>query len=101
MISPILDWWILPHLGIFIWLGSFVANKWPRASWWIHVVWVLALSYGWEIAEFFLQRAYPHLWADVIECGMNAWCVDPLTNLAGGLIGVAVGKWSQGRRLKT
>ena len=97
MISPIFDWWIIPHIAFFIWIGSTVGVKWPKLSYKWHLVWMLALAFGWEIAEHFLQRAYPDAWSGFVEHWANAWVVDPITDLAGGFAGIAIGKWSKNR----
>lgn len=97
MISSILDWWILPHVALFLVIGSNLAAKWPKISWKWHLVWMLALAFGWEIVEHFLQRAYPETWSGVVEHWMNAWVVDPVTDLFGGIVGVAIGHWSRSR----
>ena len=100
MISPIFDWWIIPHLAFFIWLGSTIGVKWPKWSYWIHLLWILPVAFGWEIAEHLLQRAYPDAWSGVIEHWANAWVVDPFSDWVGAVIGIAVGKWSKNRKLR-
>lgn len=96
--SPILDWWSLAHLCGFVWLASTIHSKWePR--WWVHVILWLVVSYGWEVPEHFLQRAYPETWV-VIEHPLNAWVTDPLANGVGWLIGALIGRWSKGRKKK-
>lgn len=95
--SPIFDWWIIPHAAFFIFLASAIHSKWePR--WWVHVILWLVCSFGWEIPEHFLQRAYPETWV-VIEHPLNAWLVDPISNGIGWLIGALVGRWSKSRKL--
>jgi len=94
--GPIIDWWILPHVGLFIWLASSVHSKWePR--WWVHLLLWLGLSYTWEAIEYPLQRAYPETWV-VVEHWANAWIVDPLSNGIGWLVGALVGWWSKSRK---
>lgn len=93
--SPILDWWILPHLAFYLWLASAIHAKWePR--WWVHALLCLFASYAWEIVEFFLSRSYLETWV-VLEHPLNAWLVDPVTNGLGWLIGALVGVWSKNR----
>lgn len=94
--GPILDWWILPHVALPIWLASAIHAKWePR--WWIHLIFWLVYSFGWEVAEHFLQRAYPETWV-VIEHPVNAWVIDPVSNGLGWLVGAFIGHWSKRRR---
>lgn len=94
--SSILDWWILPHMAFFLFLASVVHVKW-EPKWWVHVLLWMAMSYSWEIAEYFLQRHYTEMWV-VVEHPVNAWVVDPLSNGTGWLIGALVGRWSKGRK---
>lgn len=97
-ISPILDWWIIPHIALFLWLASSIHAKWePR--WYTHVLFWLLCSYSWEIAEYFLQRHYTETWI-VIESPVNAWLIDPLSNGVGWFIGALIGRWSKNRKLK-
>jgi len=94
--GPILDWWILPHFCLFLWLASSIHSAWePR--WWVHLLLWLGLSFGWEGAEHFLQRAFPETWI-VIEHPLNAWLVDPLSNGVGWLMGALIGRWSKARK---
>lgn len=94
--SPIFDWWMLPHLGIFIWLAAMIHAKW-EPKWWIHSIIWLVMAYGWEAGEYFLQRMYPETWV-VVEHPLNAWVQDPITDGVGYLIGVLIGRWSKGRK---
>lgn len=93
--SPIFDWWMLPHLGFFIWLASAIHVKW-QPKWWVHVLLWLSIAFGWEVAEHFMQRQWPDMWV-VVEHPLNAWVQDPITDGIGWLIGVFVGRWSKAR----
>lgn len=97
--SPIIDWWAIPHIALPTWLASAIHSKW-EPKWWVHLIIWLVYSYGWEIPEHFLQRAYPETWV-VIEHPLNAWVMDPLANGVGWLIGALIGRWSKNRKRKT
>ena len=97
MISPMIDWWAIPHIAFFIFIGSTISAFRPKWAWWKHLLWFLPLAFGWEFAEHFLQRAYPDAWSNVIEHWSNAWVLDPLTDLVGAAVGIAIGKWSKNR----
>ena len=94
--GPLFDWWIIPHIAFFIFLASAIHAAWepPLA---VHASVWLFTSYGWELCEYFLSRAYPETWV-VLEPALGAWVLDPVSNGVGYLIGVAIGAWSKGRR---
>jgi len=103
MTGPIFDWWVIPHIAFFIVLGSTVEAIWrlTKDRWWVHLIYGLGVGYGWEVLEHFLQRAYPDLWSNHIEHWANAWIVDPVTDLLGLAIGVAIARWSWKRKSKS
>lgn len=93
--GPILDWWVIPHVAFFVFLASTITAAFePRP--WVHLVVLVALSTGWEAAEYFLSRAYPETWV-VLESPLNAYVVDPLSNGFGYLVGALIGAWSKRR----
>lgn len=96
MISDVIDLWALIHLFFFAFVASSIHARWrPHVA--IHLLWWAPLSFGWELAEHFLQRAYPAIWGGVVEHWANAWIADPLANLIGVVVGVAVAEWSHNR----
>jgi hypothetical protein len=95
--SPVLDWWILPHVSFFLFLASVIHSKW-EPKWWVHLILWLSMSYMWEGAEYFLQRRFVDAWV-VVECDLNAWLIDPLSNGVGWLAGALIGRWSKGRHV--
>jgi hypothetical protein len=46
----------------------------------------LALGYGWEVVERFIEKYAPHM-VKHPEGPLNAWVSDPLMVLLGGLLG--------------
>lgn len=94
--GPVIDWWIIPHIAGFIVIASSIRALW-KLPWWAHLLIWLGVSLGWEIGEHFLQRKFVETWV-VIEHPLNAWLVDPVSNLAGYLVGWAVAAWSKNRK---
>ena len=89
VVGGIIDLWSIVHLAFFMVLGSTVEALSPT-HWWVHAIYGIGLSYGWETCEFFLQRKFPDKWSNRIEHALNSWLTDPLFNLAGLAFGVFV-----------
>lgn len=96
MLGPILDLWALIHLFFFAFLASTIHARF-QPGWHIHALYWFPITYGWEVAEHFLQRAYPDVWGDIIEHWANAWVMDPICNAIGVIVGVLVADWSHHR----
>jgi hypothetical protein len=92
----IVDLWSVIHFGFFAFLASSVAAAWePRL--WVHAVYGLLTSYGWETFEYFGQRKWPEVWSGRIESWSNSWVGDPIVNMLGVLFGWFVVAYYRGR----
>ena len=84
--GPIFDWWMLPHFCFFVFLASTVEAL-ATPAWWVHIIYWAVLTIGWEIGEHFAERQWPERWSNTYEHWANKAFTDPLTNLAGTLVG--------------
>lgn len=76
------DLWSIIHWAFFAFLGSSIA-AWREPPLWIHLLYTAVLGFGWETAEYFLQRRYPEAWSNRLESWSNSWVGDPISNLSG------------------
>ena len=96
MISEVIDIWTFVHLCSFVFIFSTVEAI-KSLDWKWHILAILVVGLGWEVAEHFMQRANPEQWGGVVEHWVNAWVTDLAADTLGGVAGVQIAKWSKGR----
>lgn len=80
------DLWSVIHWAFWAFFASTISAVWEPPLW-VHVVYTLTASYGWEGYEYWAQRKWPARWSNRIEPWYNSWLSDPIFNMAGTLFG--------------
>ena len=94
-ITGFFDGWSLLHFFTFATIAHVVEIVHPF-SWWVYAIGGSVIAYGWEIAEYFLQRKYPERWSNRCESWLNSWVSDPICDLLGVAVGVYIVKYYHG-----